>query len=229
MDNTQRDANPEFAESGTGTGPGESSASWSQSQAQGQSAIPTPEPHPSESIGGIGAPAAEQQRSITEAQGMVNPTFGAGSDPAYADTTGVASADEVGGRYARDATTTGASTASSTGSTSGGTGTGPGTGSGFGSGSDASTGPEASAQTGTDDPKAERGREIADQLKPVALAAEEITAKAVDISAKGLTKVAAFLQKRRQARDAHETEGGQDAQQAQTGTGIGSTPTVDEG
>ncbi len=62
---------------------------------------------------------------------------------------------------------------------------------GSGAGADASTGK---------DPFADRAREIAEQLKPVALAAEEAAVKAVDLSAKGLNRLSAFLEKRRQER-----------------------------
>ena len=40
----------------------------------------------------------------------------------------------------------------------------------------------------------ERARETAVRLKPVAIAAEEMTAKALDLSAKGLAKAAAYLE-----------------------------------
>ena len=46
----------------------------------------------------------------------------------------------------------------------------------------------------------ERGREVAERLKPVAAAAEEVAAKAVDLSVKGLTRLGALLDKRRQER-----------------------------
>jgi len=63
-----------------------------------------------------------------------------------------------------------------------------------------STGPEASADHAATDAPRQRGRDFAEQMKPVATAAEEVTAKAIDLSARGLTKLAAFLEKRRQAR-----------------------------
>lgn len=44
------------------------------------------------------------------------------------------------------------------------------------------------------------GRDVADRLKPVAAAAEGIAAKAVDLSTKGLGKLAAMLEERRRQR-----------------------------
>lgn len=43
-------------------------------------------------------------------------------------------------------------------------------------------------------------REIADKLKPVAVVAEDVASRAVDLSVKGLTKVAAVLEDRRRGR-----------------------------
>jgi hypothetical protein len=42
--------------------------------------------------------------------------------------------------------------------------------------------------------------DLAERLKPVATAAEEIAARAVDLSSKGLEKVAEFLEERRRQR-----------------------------
>ena len=121
---------------------------------------------------GTGAPAAEQARAVGNAQG----TVGAGApgfDPGLGETPGGS------GRAGAE------SDSSASGAES------------------ASTGAEATAEaSATDEPPRERGRDFAEQLKPVATAAEEVTAKAVDLSAKGLTKLAAFLEKRRQARQA---------------------------
>ena len=50
------------------------------------------------------------------------------------------------------------------------------------------------------DPVADRARELAEQLKPVAMAAEEVAVKAVDLSAKGLNRLSAYLEKRRRER-----------------------------
>ena len=50
-------------------------------------------------------------------------------------------------------------------------------------------------------PSAEEvGREVADKLKPVAVAAEEVTARVLDLTAKGLTKLAGMLEERRHQR-----------------------------
>lgn len=53
---------------------------------------------------------------------------------------------------------------------------------------------------GGKDPIADRARELAEQLKPVAVAAEEVAVKAVDLSTKGLNRLSAYLEKRRQER-----------------------------
>jgi hypothetical protein len=53
----------------------------------------------------------------------------------------------------------------------------------------------------------EWARETAVRLKPVAIAAEEMTARALDLSAKGLAKAAAYLEQRRQARHTEATPG----------------------
>jgi hypothetical protein len=44
------------------------------------------------------------------------------------------------------------------------------------------------------------GRDVAERFKPVAAAAEEITVKAVDLAAKGLTRLAGVLEERRRGR-----------------------------
>ena len=46
----------------------------------------------------------------------------------------------------------------------------------------------------------DRGRDMAERLKPVAEAAEEVAAKAIDLSVKGLNRLSAMLEKRRQER-----------------------------
>ena len=53
----------------------------------------------------------------------------------------------------------------------------------------------------------EIGREVAERLKPVAAVAEEVAARALDLSAKGLGRLAAKLHERRQ-----RASGGQDGQ-----------------
>ena len=56
----------------------------------------------------------------------------------------------------------------------------------------------------------EIGREVAERLKPVAAVAEEVAARALDLSAKGLSRLAAKLQERRQrATDGQDGSGGQ--------------------
>lgn len=47
----------------------------------------------------------------------------------------------------------------------------------------------------------EMGRDLGQRLKPVAAVAEDVAAKALDLSAKGLGRLAAILQERRQRRD----------------------------
>ncbi len=80
-----------------------------------------------------------------------------------------------------------------------------GGGSHAGSGQAGTAGRSAGAEAGQGsgggkDPIADRARELAEQLKPVAVAAEEVAVKAVDLSAKGLTRLSAYLEKRRQDR-----------------------------
>ncbi len=85
--------------------------------------------------------------------------------------------------------------------TSSGGGGGGHTGSGQAGASGRSAGAGAGQGSGGDkDPIADRARELAEQLKPVAVAAEEVAVKAVDLSAKGLTRLSAYLEKRRQER-----------------------------
>lgn len=63
-----------------------------------------------------------------------------------------------------------------------------------------STGP--GAQSGApQDRVGEMGRDLGQRLKPVAVAAEGVAAKAVDLSTKGLNRLAAILRERRQRRD----------------------------
>jgi hypothetical protein len=58
--------------------------------------------------------------------------------------------------------------------------------------------------TSTPVPPDEIAREVAERLKPVAAAAEEVAAKAIDLSAKGLTKLAGKLEERRRQRGADQ-------------------------
>ncbi len=70
--------------------------------------------------------------------------------------------------------------------------------------SERTSGPATAAQVqpsaGAGDPMTDRAREVTERLKPVAVAAEEVAAKAVDLSVKGLTKLSALLERRRQER-----------------------------
>ena len=50
------------------------------------------------------------------------------------------------------------------------------------------------------------GRDVAERLKPVAEAAEGIAAKAVDLSAKGLTRLSAILEQRRRQRESGQRD-----------------------
>lgn len=50
----------------------------------------------------------------------------------------------------------------------------------------------------------ERAHEVAEKLKPVAVAAEDITAQVVALSAKGLDKLSAYLQQRREERQQNQ-------------------------
>lgn len=63
------------------------------------------------------------------------------------------------------------------------------------------------ATAAKDEVVSERVRDMADRLKPVALAAEEMTARAVNLSAKGLSKLGAYLDQRRQQRAAQRDGG----------------------
>ena len=64
---------------------------------------------------------------------------------------------------------------------------------------EAGPGPGATAHP-SGDPTADRAKEVAEKLKPVAVAAEEAAAKAVELSTKGLNKLSEMLAKRRQDR-----------------------------
>ena len=61
----------------------------------------------------------------------------------------------------------------------------------------ASAGPSASAP---EDRAEEMARDVAQRLKPVAVAAEDVAAKAVNLSAKGLSRLARILEERRRQR-----------------------------
>ena len=50
------------------------------------------------------------------------------------------------------------------------------------------------------------GRDVAERLKPVAEVAEGIAAKAVDLSAKGLTRLSAILEQRRRQRESGQRD-----------------------
>jgi hypothetical protein len=67
-------------------------------------------------------------------------------------------------------------------------------------------GPAATAghTTSSQVPPEEIAREVAERLKPVAAAAEEVAAKALDFSAKGLTKLAGKLEERRRQRGSEQ-------------------------
>ena len=88
-------------------------------------------------------------------------------------------------------------------------------GGGTGNSSGQPSGPSASGQpsgaaAGSQAPQdraEEIGREVAQRLKPVAAVAEEVAARALDLSAKGLGRLAAKLHERRQ-----RAAGGQDGQ-----------------
>jgi len=76
---------------------------------------------------------------------------------------------------------------------------------------EAATGSTASAGAGAagqpqkaEDQLEEKVRELAEKLKPVALAAEDAATTAVDLSAKGLGKLAAYLDRRRQERQGRD-------------------------
>ena len=124
---------------------------------------------------GTGVPAAEQERAVGDAQG----TVGAGApgfDPGLGETP--------------------------TGGARTGTGPGPSAGGGVFGSPALETGADGEHAEGVDERTGDRGRDVAEQLKPVAVKVEDVTAKAVDLSAKGLTKLARFLEKRRAAREA---------------------------
>jgi hypothetical protein len=59
----------------------------------------------------------------------------------------------------------------------------------------------AGQTTSSQVPPEEVAREVAERLKPVAAAAEEVAAKALDFSARGLTKLASKLEERRRQRE----------------------------
>ncbi len=130
--------------------------------------------NPGTGTGGLGAPAAHQQRAEEASQGMTD--IGAGPDAR--SSTGADGSGHAGSAQAGDF---GRSLGSASSSGSSGRGAGEGSASGK-------------------DPLADRAREVAEQLKPVALAAEEMAVKAVDLSAKGLNRLSAYLEKRRQER-----------------------------
>jgi hypothetical protein len=69
---------------------------------------------------------------------------------------------------------------------------------GPGATSDAQGGTAATGQTGGEG--GDFAHDLAERLKPVAAAAEEVAARAVDLSSKGLEKVASFLEERRRQR-----------------------------
>ena len=58
-----------------------------------------------------------------------------------------------------------------------------------------SAGPSAGSGSGTD-----RAQDIAERLRPLAVAAEEVAAQVVHLSARGLDRLGRFLDERRQAR-----------------------------
>ena len=63
------------------------------------------------------------------------------------------------------------------------------------------------------DQMADKFQEVVDRLKPVAVAAEDAATTAVDMTAKGLSKLASYLDKRRQDRQSREhVEGPPDQQ-----------------
>lgn len=135
---------------------------------------PPLDPETGAELGEPGASAAHQERVVESAQGSA--AFGARVDSGAPPT---------------------------------GSGKGPGDGASRGSsGDDRRSGPgSASGGAGhgageTDDAFAERARELAERLKPMAMAAEEAAVKAVDLSTKGLNRLSAYLEKRRQERHA---------------------------
>ena len=66
--------------------------------------------------------------------------------------------------------------------------------------SSSSSGPSATPSA-PQDRVGEIGRDLGQRLKPVAVAAEGIAAQALDLSAKGLSRLAAMLEERRRRRD----------------------------
>ena len=65
--------------------------------------------------------------------------------------------------------------------------------------------PATEAQRSTDrsDQLAHRVTDVAQRLKPVAVVAENAAGRAVDLSARGLARLSAFLERRRQDRNQH--------------------------
>ena len=70
------------------------------------------------------------------------------------------------------------------------------------SGAESVSAGSAAGDGATGEQPRDRGHDIAQQLKPVAIAVEDITAKAVGLTTMGLTRLSAYLEKRRQAREA---------------------------
>lgn len=57
------------------------------------------------------------------------------------------------------------------------------------------------------DQMADKFQEVVEKLKPVAVAAEDAAATAVDLTAKGLGKIASYLDRRRHDRQTHDQSG----------------------
>ena len=135
---------------------------------------PPLDPETDADLGEPGASAAHQERVVESAQGSA--AFGARVDSEAPPTgSGAGSGDGASRGGSGDPRRSG------TGSSSGGTGQGA---------------------AGADDPFPDRARELAERLKPMAMAAEEAAVKAVDLSTKGLNRLSAYLEKRRQERNA---------------------------
>jgi len=64
------------------------------------------------------------------------------------------------------------------------------------------SGPSGAPSAAPQDRVGQIGRDLGQRLKPVAAAAEGIAAQALNLSAKGLGRLAAMLQERRRRRDA---------------------------
>ena len=72
-----------------------------------------------------------------------------------------------------------------------------------GAGTDAGTAPGSPDAT-------DRAREVAERLRPVAAAAEELAATAIDLSVKGLNRLAQLLEERKAARRPADADSGTD-------------------